>query len=114
VGVNGYYYLPGQNFVNVFGPVIADIRRFTHAPLLIGETAVGPLAAAAGDPQIIHAAPAAQRVLGLVWFDRTSHGGVYKQDWRLEGTRPRWPRSVAPCTDPADARQRHWPGPVRG
>ena len=85
VGVNGYYYLPGQNFANVFGPVIADIRRFTHAPLLIGETAVGPLA---GQPQGIRdlfAGARAQHALGLVWFDRTSHGGVYKQDWRLEG-----------------------------
>ena len=71
MGVNGYYYLPGQNFANVFGPVIADIRRFTHAPLLIGETAVGPLA---GQPQGIRdlfAGARAQHVLGLVWFDRT-------------------------------------------
>jgi hypothetical protein len=85
VGVNGYYYLPGQNFANVFRPVIADIRRFTHAPLLIGETAVGPRA---GQPKGIHdlfAGARAQHVLGLVWFDRTSHGSVYKQDWRLEG-----------------------------
>lgn len=85
VGVNGYYYLPGQNFANVFGPVIADIRRFTHAPLLIGETAVGPRA---GQPQGIRdlfAGARAQHVLGLVWFDRSSHGGLYQQNWRLEG-----------------------------
>jgi hypothetical protein len=85
VGVNGYYYLPGQNFANVFRPVIADIRRFTNAPLLIGETAVGPRAGQQKGIQDLFAGARAQHVLGLVWFDRTSHGSVYKQDWRLEG-----------------------------
>jgi hypothetical protein len=85
VGVNGYYYLPGQNFANVFGPVIADIRRFTHAPLLIGETAVGPRAGQPKGIRDLFAGARAQHVLGLVWFDRNSHGGLYQQNWRLEG-----------------------------
>ena len=85
VGVNGYYYLPGQNFANVFGPVIADIRRFTHAPLLIGETAVGPRAGQSQGIRDLFAGARAQHVLGLVWFDRSSHGGLYEQNWRLEG-----------------------------
>ena len=24
-------------------------------------------------------------MLGLVWFDLDQHGGIYHQDWRMEG-----------------------------
>lgn len=85
VGVSGYYYLPGNTFDNVFNPVVADIRQFTHAPLLIAETAVGP---EAGQPRGIKDLFDGLRLnnyIGLVWFDQHSTGGLYKgEDWRLE------------------------------
>jgi hypothetical protein len=85
VGVSGYYYLPGNTFDNVFNPVVADIRKFSQAPLLIAETAVGP---EAGQPRGIKDLFAGLRLnnyIGLVWFDQHSTGGLYKgENWRLE------------------------------
>ncbi len=84
VGINGYYYLPGENFANVFRPVLADIRRFTQDPVLIAETAVGPLAGQSRGIKDLLAGVRAGHFLGLVWFDRRSHGSIYQQNWRLE------------------------------
>jgi mannan endo-1,4-beta-mannosidase len=86
VGVSGYYYIPGNTFENVFGPVVAAIRKFTQDPLLIAETAVGPQAGQVRGIKNLFAGLRTQHYLGLVWFDQHSHGGLYKgENWRLEG-----------------------------
>ena len=41
VGLDGYYYKPSWKFAPLFGPTIAAIREFTHAPMLIAETVCG-------------------------------------------------------------------------
>lgn len=85
VGVSGYYYLPGDNFDNVFNPVVFAIRQFTQDPLLIAETAVGPQAGQQRGIADLFAGMRMQHFLGLVWFDQDSTGGLYKgEDWRLE------------------------------
>jgi hypothetical protein len=85
VGVSGYYYLPGNNFGNVFNPVISDIRQFSQAPLLIAETAVGPQAGQQRGIKDLFAGLRLNNYIGLVWFDQHSTGGLYKgEDWRLE------------------------------
>ncbi|MEP7022250.1 MAG: glycosyl hydrolase [Actinomycetota bacterium] len=84
VGIDGYYYLPGENFANIFDPVIADIRRFTKDPILIGETAVGPQAGQIQGIRNLLAGVRAGHILGFVWFDKNKHGGIYQQNWRLE------------------------------
>jgi mannan endo-1,4-beta-mannosidase len=86
VGVSGYYYLPGDSFDNVFNPVVFNIRQFTKDPLLIAETAVGPQAGQARGIADLFAGIRMQHVLGLVWFDQHSTGGLYKgENWRLAG-----------------------------
>jgi hypothetical protein len=85
VGVSGYYYLPGNTFDNVFNPVVADIRQFTQAPLLIAETAVGPEAGQQRGIKDLFKGLRLKNYLGLVWFDQHSAGGLYKgENWRLE------------------------------
>jgi mannan endo-1,4-beta-mannosidase len=85
IGIDGYYYQRTDTFNTIFGPAIADVRRLTKDPILISETAVGPLA---GQPRGIRnllTGLHANRDLGLVWFDETKHGSIYHQNWRLEG-----------------------------
>ena len=85
VGVSGYYYVPGNKFTNVFTPVVAAIRKFSQAPLLIAETGVGPEAGQARGIENLFAGLRAEHYLGLVWFDQHSYGGLYKgENWRLE------------------------------
>jgi mannan endo-1,4-beta-mannosidase len=84
VGIDGYYYHPYDTFASVFGRTIDQVRTFTRKPVLLSETAVGP---AAGQPVKIgdlFAGLHQYGTLGLVWFDRAQHNGIYQQDWRLE------------------------------
>jgi len=88
VGVSGYYYLPGDTFDIVFNPVVSAVRQFTQDPLLIAETAVGPLAGQTRGIADLFAGIRMYHYIGLVWFDQDSTGGLYKgEDWRLEGNR---------------------------
>jgi hypothetical protein len=85
VGVSGYYYLPGNTFENIFNPVVADIRQFTQAPVLIAETAVGPEAGQSRGIKDLFKGLRLNKYIGLVWFDQHSTGGLYKgENWRLE------------------------------
>jgi mannan endo-1,4-beta-mannosidase len=85
VGVSGYYYLSGNNFYNVFEPVVTAVRQFTQDPVLIAETAVGPQAGQTRGINDLFAGLRVQNYLGLVWFDQHSYGGLYNgEDWRLE------------------------------
>jgi mannan endo-1,4-beta-mannosidase len=83
VGVDGYYYRKTDTYQSVFGSTVAQIRKFTSAPVLIAETAVGPVA---GPSKIkgLFAGAATDDLLGIVWFDQAQHDGIYHQDWRLE------------------------------
>jgi hypothetical protein len=87
VGIDGYYYTPADTFDRVFAPTIDQVRGFTHAPVLLSETAVGPHA---GSPLVkignLFAGMAASQTLGLVWFDKNQspQGGTFHQDWRIE------------------------------
>jgi hypothetical protein len=84
VGVDGYYYRPTDTFATVFGRTIDQVQRFTHAPVLLSETAVGPSAGQFPKIQDLFHGMAADNTLGLVWFDEKQAGGLYHQDWRLE------------------------------
>jgi mannan endo-1,4-beta-mannosidase len=84
VGVDAYFYRRSDTFQAVFGQTITQIRDFTRRPVLLSETSVGP---AAGQPAKIAGlfrGMAADKALGLVWFDISQHDGIYHQDWRLE------------------------------
>lgn len=83
VGIDGYYYGPSNTFNSVFGTVVSQVRRITHDPILISETAVAP---AAGEAKVtgIFNGVRSDHLLGLVWFDEAQHNGILHQDWRLE------------------------------
>jgi Glycosyl hydrolase family 26 len=84
VGVDGYYYRHSDTFATVFGKTITQVRSFTGKPVLLSETAVGPEAGQfAKIPDLFHGM-ATYKTLGLVWFDKPQHGGLYHQDWRIE------------------------------
>jgi mannan endo-1,4-beta-mannosidase len=89
VGIDGYYYRPSDTFASVFGNTITRVRIFSDKPILLSETAVGP---AAGVPfaKINNLFDGMRRykTLGLVWFDIAQSGGILRQDWRIEDSRP--------------------------
>jgi mannan endo-1,4-beta-mannosidase len=84
VGIDGYYYRPSDTFTSVFGKTIDQIRAFTRKPVLLSETAVGPAAGQFVKIQDLFRGMARYKTLGLVWFDKTQHNGIFHQDWRLE------------------------------
>jgi len=84
VGIDGYYYRPSDTFVSVFGKTIVQIRQFTGKPVLLSETAVGPLAGQSAKIPGLFAGVRDYQTLGLVWFDISQDAGLYHQDWRIE------------------------------
>jgi hypothetical protein len=84
VGIDGYYYRPSDTFARVFGRTIDQVRAFTDKPVLLSETAVGPVAGQFVKIGNLFAGMRRYKTLGLVWFDKKQHGGIYHQDWRIE------------------------------
>jgi hypothetical protein len=85
IGIDGYYYRPSDTFARVFGATINQVRKFTEKPVLLSETAVGPHADQSVNIQDLFTGMARYKTLGLVWFDKAQHEGIYHQDWRIEG-----------------------------
>ena len=86
VGIDGYYYIPADNFVSVFGKTIAQVRAITNKPVLLSETAVGPEPSQAAKIANLFAGMHQYGTLGLVWFDIAQNDGLYHQDWRIENS----------------------------
>ncbi len=78
VGLDGYYYKPSWNFTPLFGPTIAAIRQFTHAPILIAETSAAPTTNQPAKIADLFAGIRLYGLLGFVWFN-----SVHIVDWRL-------------------------------
>jgi mannan endo-1,4-beta-mannosidase len=85
VGIDGYYYIPANNFASVFGKTIAQVRTLTNKPVLLSETAVGPNTGQAAKIANLFWGMHQYGTLGLVWFDIAQSDGIYHQDWRIEG-----------------------------
>ena len=84
VGIDGYYYRPTDTFGSVFGQTIDQVKAFTSKPVLLSETAVGPHAGQIVKILDLFQGMVAYKTLGLVWFDVAQHGGIDRQDWRIE------------------------------
>jgi len=84
VGIDGYYYRHSDTFATVFGKTITQVRSFTGKPVLLSETAVGPEAGQFAKIQDLFHGMATYKTLGLVWFDKPQHAGLYHQDWRIK------------------------------
>jgi hypothetical protein len=87
VGIDGYFYRSSDTFGSVFGPTINQARVLTHKPVLLSETAVGPVAGQAAKIGSLFAGMRQYQTLGLVWFDIAQDDGIYHQDWRIENSR---------------------------
>jgi hypothetical protein len=87
VGIDGYYTGPQDRFGNVFGRALKVVRQFTNDPVLISESAIGQRAGQARRIPNLLRGILRNHLRGLVWFDVHQHGGLSKQDWRLEGHR---------------------------
>ena len=83
VGIDGYFFRAADTFGSVFGATITQVRGLTSDPILLAETAVGPVAGA-GKIAELFAGARADHLAGLVWFDQAQHDGLYHQNWRLE------------------------------
>ncbi|HEY7145749.1 MAG TPA: glycosyl hydrolase [Streptosporangiaceae bacterium] len=84
IGIDGYYYHRTDTFTSVFGATINQVRAFTRKPILLSETAVGPEANQFVGIGNLFQGMRKYDTLGLVWFDKAQHDGIYHQDWRLE------------------------------
>jgi mannan endo-1,4-beta-mannosidase len=85
VGLDAYYYDPGDDFSSVFGSSIAEIRQVTSKPILIAETAIGQVTGQAASIPGLFAGVSQAGLLGFVWYDQAQDDGIYHQDWQLEG-----------------------------
>jgi mannan endo-1,4-beta-mannosidase len=84
VGIDGFYYRSSDTFRNIFAATIKEVRSFTARPVLLSETGVGPAAGQFGKILNLFSGMTNFRTLGLVWFDKEQHAGLYHQDWRIE------------------------------
>lgn len=88
VALDGYYYFPHDTFDAIFGATIRLILRAAPAiPMMIGETAAGPMyGRQAWEITNLFAGIRSYGLLGLVWFNRSQHSQPYPfhQDWRLQ------------------------------
>ncbi len=85
IGLDGYYIFATDSFTTIFAKTIALIRSLTKKPIIIGETAVGPLSARQGAAiQNLFAGIHRYHLAGLVWFNIPQNRGRYHQDWRLQ------------------------------
>jgi len=83
VGVDCYYAHSSDTFDSLFGSTIDDARHITSDPILIAETAAGPVAGPSKIADLFNGARN-DHVLGIVWFDQAQNDGISHQNWRLE------------------------------
>jgi mannan endo-1,4-beta-mannosidase len=83
-GMDCYYLRPADTFASRFGSVLTEIRKITSKPVLVAETAIGPLPDAAAGVGNLFGSVRADHLAGLVWFDEAQHAGIHHQDWRIE------------------------------
>jgi Glycosyl hydrolase family 26 len=81
VGLDGYFTDPNSTFKTVFGPTLAQVRRFTSRPVFIVETGASP---SSQRPRAIDSlfagAASTPGIVGLIWFDYDKAVG---HDWYI-------------------------------
>ena len=84
VGIDGYYFRPSDTFSSAFGRTIDEVRAFTRKPVLLSETGVEPGAGQFAQISNLFEGMYREETLGLIWFDKSQHGSIYHQNWRIE------------------------------
>jgi mannan endo-1,4-beta-mannosidase len=80
IGIDGYLGR-GQNFSQVFGYQLRDIRKMTRKPVYLAETGVGNGSHVIRQMASLFAGVRRWRLIGLVWFDLNR-----KNSWSLQGS----------------------------
>jgi hypothetical protein len=70
VGIDGHYFQPSNQFTQLFGATLRQIRQLTRAPMLIAEAGIAPYVGIAKITDLFAGAQA-HGLLGVVWFDVT-------------------------------------------
>jgi len=118
IGVDGYYEQHGDSYYTLFNPVVRQIHHFAPGkPVLIAETAIGPVTDQARRIPTLFDGVQAQKLAGFIWFDinqvatataadRQQAGYlVHHQDWMLR------PNSKGAQTFTQDACAAAWSRP---
>lgn len=82
VGITGYFSAGGpQNFANLFGPTMREIRQFTSEPFIIAETSVETSTdEVSAVNSLVRGVMRHPSVLGLIWFNYDKAD----VDWRVQ------------------------------
>jgi hypothetical protein len=80
VGMDAYFETPAASFHTLFAGSFRALRKLTHKPVLIGETAAGAGPEQAAQIRTLFAGLTRPHLIGAVWFE-----GTGRQDWRLAG-----------------------------
>lgn len=70
VGLDIYYFTPQVTFRQVFLPTITAVRKFTHDPILLTETAVYNQPGQVRQIDNLFAGAQASGLLGIVWYNQ--------------------------------------------
>jgi mannan endo-1,4-beta-mannosidase len=81
VGIDGYYYESTENFAQVFGPTIIDVRTFAHKPEIIAETGAAVAADQSAKINDLFSGIQTYGLLGFVWFD--ANDTTQGLNWRI-------------------------------
>ena len=80
VGMDAYYETPTSTFHSLFAGSLKALRKLTHKPVLIGETAVAAGPQQVGQIRTLFSGMRRTHLIGAVWFDEND-----REAWRLEG-----------------------------
>ena len=81
VGIDGYYYQSTQDFAQVFGPTIIDVKTFTKDPIIIAETGAAIAADQSAKINDLFNGIQTYGLLGFVWFD--ANDTTQGLNWRI-------------------------------
>lgn len=84
VGIDGYFRTPPNTFRSLFDRTLNAVGRITSDPVLLSETAVGPLTRQQPtDITRLFLGAISRHLIAVVWFDVAQSGHPNHQDWRL-------------------------------
>jgi Glycosyl hydrolase family 26 len=84
VGIDGYFRFRRNTFASQFNPDLTAVSKLTADPVLISETAVGPVPQKrVADINALFQGAAAHHAIAVVWFDLAQHKPPYDLNWHL-------------------------------
>jgi mannan endo-1,4-beta-mannosidase len=86
IGVTGYYAFSDANFAFDLAPTVSYVRHLAPGkPVIITETGIAPDPRRPAQIRNLFTGAVADDIDAVIYFDIRQSGGVYNQDWRLEG-----------------------------